>query len=180
MYDLDCDDPFLNVIHWHSYTQEYVNARVRIYQNVKVDDNMVSGLRHDLKYCIVSNHGGLLIHILNCTILKVLTMRNFLASLLLALGVSLVDYILVKECDASKVIYIATSPYTCTLQPKSCLLTNLLVQAKKMYIIWHCYQKEYIVGKITDEEMEQYVNKLYVHNGIMAIVTNVKGTKLPH
>ena len=37
-------------------------------------------------------------------------------------------------------------------------------------------KKEYVIGKFMDEEMEQYVHKLYMRDGIMPMTLSIETT----
>ena len=110
------------------------NVGVGTHQNVEVDDNvMVIDLMHESKNCIKSDYGRLLIHMLKCTHLNILNsthvfpMTNVLTCLPASRGGNVVDYVLLKEWDASIVNTFSIgplsfdsnhNPYTCTLQPQ--------------------------------------------------------------
>ena len=75
------------------------SARVRTYQDVNIDDNV-----HHSKNCIMSNHGRLLALKHNCTNLKILNgTMVFRRQIPTSGGGSVVDYVVVEECDLSMV-----------------------------------------------------------------------------
>ena len=71
---------------------------------------------HESNYCTISNYARLLIHMHKCTNLDILngthifTMTNVLTCLHASRGGNVVDYVLVKEWDASRVNTFSIGP----------------------------------------------------------------------